>query len=392
MSIQEKINNINEVLKTNDQELIMSTISDIDPIILLYYQMNNKSFKYYINKLPENYFVVDCKKATQKFIEINDAYFFNYAFKFLRFRGGKIIKRIISHYIENNDIDSLNILKELNPYGLTDSIINYCYQYNKHEILKQYLMNPENNDIDEAEPDNFNHTLCGPIMATDDLIDIIKVLHEYSKQFPDFINFDFNLVFNAAIINGREKCMHYALNNSVINYHYEIEDAYVNKSGPYYEEVIGAYPFTDSIMYAIIGKNINCIQLVFDIFKNQIKDENWEHYFKFAAIYGTLEIIKYMITIKPYLVEQIDGFYTNILKFALCEAKLDIVQFAINNGAQFSVSFHEFVKKYNVGRCPGEYDVPLDGDFNDFYLNKYSMTENFDKEYEECIKYINDNN
>ncbi len=394
MSIQESINNIKEVLKTNNEKLIMSIIIDIDPIILLYYQMTNESFKYYTDKLPTMYCVLNCDEALRVFIKINDAQFFNYAVKILKFQNASIGHKMIIHYIENNDVASLNIIKDLNPYSITNAIIDYCFQNNKHEILKQYLMNPENNDIDFAEDNEFNNTMCGPIMSKGDLIDIIKVFSECSQQFPDRVDFDFNLVFNAALVFGREKCMHFLLNKYTINYIYKKEDDAFN-SYMYFHEIktdsdfYSSFPFTDSIMYAIMGKNINCVCLVLDMFKNEIKHENWKHYINFAAVYGTLEIIKYMITIKPYMVEEIDNFYNNILKFALCKVNIDIVKFAISNEATFSESFHEFVENYNEYRSTEE--DAIDNDHFDFYVKKLLYPADFDEKYAECMRIINKN-
>jgi hypothetical protein len=176
--------------------------------------------------------------------------------------------------------------------------------------------------------------------------------------------------------------MQYALNNSSINYHYEEEN-----EG--YTTVNGIYPFTDTIMYAIMGKNINCIRTAFDMFMKEINNNgvnNWEQYFKFAAVYGSLEIIKYMITIKPYFVNEIKDFYNNILKFALCEGNIEIVKFAIINGAIYSSHLDEFVSNYNDGRCPNS--IEIDEDYTNFYDLKYKCPENIEERIMECMKFI----
>jgi hypothetical protein len=393
-SIEVQVNIIKDVLKTRDKELIINTIKDIHPIILMYYQMIDNTFEYYTDKLPEEYFNFNIDNAIEMFIDINDIDFVFYIIKEFNFdinreKGHQIIEEMIRYYIENDEVDNLNMIYEKNhilgsnAFCILEPIYNYCYRNNKSDILEIYLMNPANNDEDEAEPDEFNHTMCCPLMTYGDYVDIIKVLYKYSKEYPAFFNFDFNLVFNSAIIQGREKCMQYCLDhlNDSINYHYE-EEKYLFP----FETVNEIFPFTDSIMYAIIGKNMNCVRTVFYMFKNKINESNWEHYFKFASVYGTLEIIKYMIMIKPYLVDKIECFYNNILKFALCEGNIDIVKFAILNGATYSPNMIRFIQKYNEGREP-DY-TGIDEDYTGFYDEKYHCPKNLNEKIMECIQFI----
>ena len=55
-SIEVQVNIIKDVLNTHDKELIINTIKNIHPIILMYYQMIDNTFEYYTDKLPEEYF------------------------------------------------------------------------------------------------------------------------------------------------------------------------------------------------------------------------------------------------------------------------------------------------------------------------------------------------
>ncbi len=392
-SFQDQINIIKDVLMTHNKDTIVKTISSIHPVILMYYQMMDNTFEYYNDKLSEEYFKLDIDDTIKMLIDIGDVNFVNYIIKELNYnkccfenqelynKGIKIIESMIEHYFETEDIYNLNIIHENTNWANTMSyVIHYSIIKNKPALLEMFLMNPKNNNIKDAEPDDFKSVQCSHIMYTGDLVEIVRVFHEYSKKYPDFIDFDFNLVFNAALVNGRYKCMQYALENGTINYHYEKED---NKL----LTVNGIYPFTDSIMYAIIGKNIKCIQTVIDMFSNKINCINkWEEYFKFASVYGTIDIIKYMLTLKPYSPEQIEGFYNKILKFALCQANINIVKFAISNGASFNEEMNTFVKDYNHGRGPEE---AIDDDYIDFYMVKYTLPDDFKKKYIECIKFIN---
>jgi hypothetical protein len=402
--IKDQVDIIKEVVKTQNMEQIINVIKNINPIILMYYQMMDNSFEYYTDKLPEDYFNFDVDEAIDIFIDIGDASFVNYIIKEFnlyifdcnktnrRLKGTKIIEEMIDHYVENDDINNLNIIHEnsyfegLNEFNTTSYVIDSCVIQNNPKILELFLMNPNNNNIDDAEPENFTNHICSHIMYRGDFIDIIKVFHDYSKKFPDFIDFNFDIVFNSALVNGREKCMEYALNNGVINYHYEKESSGL-------VTINGIYPFTDTIMYSIIGKNINCVKTVFEIFMKDItinEINNWEQYFNFASVYGNLEIIQYMIILKPYLVEQITDFYNNILKFALCEGNIDIVKFAMINGAKFHNNMLKFVDDFNNGRCSDA--LPVDNDYIDFYMMKFTSPPDFKDKYIECMMYIHNKN
>ncbi len=385
VSIQTQLNKIKDIMAKED------TIN-INTIIYLYYQMlNNHKFVY-----SDKYLNIDTNEAIKTIIKIGDINFIPYFLKKLynysyilesienNKKISKIIEGVIEYYIENNDIDNLNNIHQvINKEGIETIntiyyIINSCIILNNYKILKMFLLNP-NNNFEETEPDEFKYYICSHIMFRGDLVEIIKVFHEYSIKFPNFINFDFNLVFNAALVNGREKCMEYAINNGKIEYHYED-----NKYG--YTTVEKIFPFTDSIMYAIIGKNINCVKMVFELFKNKINN-NWYEYFKFASVYGTLEIIQYMLKIKQNI-ELNNDFYNNILKFALCNGNIDIVKFAYNNGAIYSNDIHDFIEDYNDSRGPAS---AVDEDYIDFYMNKYTLPENFNEKYFECMKFIHNN-
>jgi len=289
-TIQDKINIINDVLNTQNEELIMNTIKDIHPVILTYYEMTNETFKNYTDNLPEGYFHIDINDdVIDIFIEIGDANFVIYADNEYD-TDNEIIRMMLTHYVKTDDANNLQIIN-----NNSDVDVSYCcFYHNKPELLKTIIMEPANNT---NEADHFKENKCGLIMGEGDLLEIIKVYHEHSTTYPDFSSFNFNLVFNGALAYGREVCMQYALNNSTIDYNYQINYNY--------ETEPQMFPFYDTIMYAIIGKNMICVQTVFDMFMNQpnvIDNNNWTQYFNFAAVYGSLEIILIrLLVIKDYV-------------------------------------------------------------------------------------------
>jgi hypothetical protein len=211
-------------------------------------------------------------------------------------------------------------------------------------------------------------------------VEMMEIYYEYSKKFPNFINFNFSTVFNASLVFGREKCMQFALTNSSdIKYYYNEEESWCFSINNIFE-------ITDTVMYAIIGNNLTCLQTVFDMFMNNLKIDNWKHYFNFAASFSSPEIIQYMITLKPFLVDQIKNFYNNILQFALANANTENVKYALEHGAIYSPSMEQFVTDFNYGR-PNTYE-PVDEDYIDFYSSVYSKSFDFDNNYEECKRII----
>ena len=394
--IQEQLNIIKNILMTQDNILIINTIENINPIILMYYQMIDNTFEYYTNKLPKEYFNFDIDDAIDMFIDIDDMDFIIYIIEKFNFlnpqnieKGEQIIKEMCEYYIDDDDIDNLNIIyakfKSIpSSLNISKIILNYCYRNNKTNIIEIYLRVPENKIEYEEDPYVFNGYMCSLLMTWGDYVDTINVLYKYSQEYPALLNFDFDIVFNSALVGGRYKCMHYALNHSTIDYYCKDE---TNETYSIEFDIIDyIYPITDSIMYAIIGKNINCFRTVFDMFKDKLKECNWEHYFKFASVYGTLEIIQYMIIMKPYIVDKIEDFYNNILKFALCEGNIDIVKFAIINGANYSPNMIEFVNDYNNGRDT-DYDG-VAGDITGFYDELYHCPDDLDERIMKCMHFI----
>ncbi len=385
-SIQEQIRIVRNIIKTplNDEQII-ETLKRVHPLIVIYCKMTNNVLDNYIDRINLDYFhndlLVECVDI---FIELDDVNFIIYAMKEFKLinRSADIIQSIIMYYIDKNDINSLKLIRD--EFKINNNIVCACIENNYPEVLKMFVKEPYD-EYDEG--DVFYRFICSKIMYEGDYIDLVKVYHEHGHEPLD--NSSFNHVFNCALVFGREICMHYSLNNTTIDYFYEDEPSReFDKYSP--STVSTIYPFTDTIIYAIIGQNMNCIQTVFAMFMDKIKNENWEHYFKFASVYGSLEIIKYMITIKPYIVDLIDNFYNNILKFALCEGNLDIVIFAINNGATYSNNMLDFANEYNSCR-ESYYESGVDDDYTLFYEKKYLNPYDIEELIEMCMQFIYNN-
>jgi hypothetical protein len=413
-SIGNQINIIIDVLKTQDTTLITNTINSINPIIIMYYKMMDASINSYINtKSLEEYFNFDDDEVIDILNEINDINFVIYLINELInciFPKGKLdsfnktyyipletknkkinylISNMNKHYIETNELDNLKTMID-NKYFFDDDYIDNCIYNNNLEALRMLLMDPSNHtgnfkNIFDFSVSSFNANICSLIMETGDMLEFIQLFHDFSKKFPDLGEFDFDIVFNSALVYGRNKCINYVLNNSSINYFF---DKYCDPDDDNIDQVIYNFYFHDTIISAIMGKNMNNVETVFNMFINEPNViNNWEIYIKFAAIYGTLDIIKYMITIKPHLVELIDNFYNNILQFALCQGNLDIVKFAIDNGAIYSTNMIEFAEEYNDSRNEDNADI-FRYDASGYFDVLFEFSENINENIEECMTFI----
>lgn len=223
-----------------------------------------------------------------------------------------------------------------------------------------------------------------------DKVDIFRVLHQYWVAHPPESTIDyppelensytfkinFKLVFETALVKGYEGLMHYALNNSN-ECDYEILN-----------EEYSVYKFDDTITYAIIGKNINCVRHLLDRYAFLIEPTNWSHYVEFAAIHGTKEIILYLLTLKPFIVEQIEDFYNKMLQYSLCGTKMDIVQWALENGAQISPVMFNFVKEFIRNEYIGNNDSVCNDDNAGYYSMKYHRPHDFEESLKNCMRII----
>jgi len=286
-----------------------------------------------------------------------------------------IIQNIVQEYVKKNDIDNIN-----NIYGyLKYSVFEILYQMileSNFELLDTFIiMNFYNNNNDGLEDDNvFNEALCKYIMREKNSLEMIRIFHNYHNAYPNKMNFDITTVFNCSLVNGNEKCMHYALNNGA---EYSINDNPFNNT-----EII------DTLTYAIIGKNLNCIKKVCSMYlTNFINEDNWERYILFASTFGTIEVLQYLINLKPHRIEQIEELYNKILKYALIDSNFDCIKYALNNGAIFNDDMETFVNEYNrlYSRCTDDADHL---DSYDFYIKLRTLSDNYEDELQKCINII----
>jgi hypothetical protein len=424
--VKQWMNMVKKIVDNCDNIKIMEFINSFPPIFILYYQMKNPDFSQYTSQLSQEYFTIPLHKKLSILNLIEDANLISYIInKYnlnisnvftlnndINHEGKKIIDFMYMHYININDYNNLKIMcsRNFNISGTTNNNINgLIYHYintmvknaiiseNKPQLLELYLMDPDYNipktfeerygylgpayrimnSMNRFDNPDFNYyddnygydffdfvsSYCASIMMQGDHIEIIQVLHKYYLQYSDYIDFDFELLFNAALVWGREKCMQFALDNHKAEYYYREEDG---------EHLINnIFEITDSITYAIKGCNMTCIQTVFNIFMDKLNIKNRKNYFNFAASYGTPEIIQYMITLKPFLVDEIEDFYNNILQFSLANANIENVKYALEHGADYDNSMMAFFEEFNQGR-PDEDDDDDDDDDRKDYLKYYS--------------------
>jgi len=292
---------------------------------------------------------------------------------------------------DQNDISKLNklklvIIRNINKFISNFNIIIYNNYYHIFQVcLTSYDF------IEECEIyHSFINVNASTILSHGDHVEIFQIYIDFINN-TDYDIFDtadiyeskFKTLFESALVEGRERTMQFALNNENPLELYEYQNTNI-----YSDFMFLAFQFHDTINHAIIGQNLNCISTVINIYTatNTINDENWEVYFTFAAVYGNMEIINYFLVIKPFMPEQIEDFYNKMLKFALCNANIDIVNWALHNGAVYSQTMETFINDYNRDRAEEVETIIEDWCF--FSTKKYTLPNNFQTKYHECMMAI----
>ncbi len=296
---------------------------------------------------------------------------------------------------DQNDISKLNklklmIIRNINKFISNFDIIIYNNYYHIFQVcLTSYDF------IEECEINHsFINVYASNIFSYGDHVEIFQIYIEFinNTDYDIFGNAHiygskFKTLCESALVEGRERTMQFALNNENSLELYEYQNTNI-----YSDFMFLAFQFHDTINYAIMGQNLNCIRTVIDIYTatNTINDENWEVYFTFAAVYGNMNIINYFLIIKPFMPELIEDFYNKMLKFALCNANINVIKWALNNGAVYSQTIGDFVEHYNQNRAE---EVEMIGeDWSLFITNKYTLPNNFQTKYHECMMAIHSYN
>jgi hypothetical protein len=303
---------------------------------------------------------------------------------------------IINHENDIPYLIDLNIIIFNNIEKFTDNF-EIIADNNYYNILK--VCRISDYFVEECSSgNNFIHINGSTILYNGDNVEIFQIYIEFnniyysdSNEYEEYELFtDFKTLLNIALVYGREKTMQYALNNQN---HLELYE-YLTL-GDYQTLILYPFLFNDTINYAIIGNNLNCISTIIDIYiaSNTIMDKNWESYFKFAAIYGNMEIINYFLVIKPFMQNIIEDFYNKMLQYALCNANIEVVNWALSNGAVYSQTMETFVNEFNNMRNEYYRDYGNNGgehneDWSDYKLKIITLPSNFQTKYHECMELI----
>ena len=311
-----------EVFKTSTDDFILETLTKYHPCILLYYKKMNEDFNQYFEKIPIEFFNFNIDEECCKIINI-----------FVKsHKARNIYNSIIIHFIKFNDISNINILYQ--KYDCLDFIVEALIVSNNPELLELFLsMNLYNQNGIELMADVF-FTSNSLIFNRTDKVHICQVLHNYfQNNSASQEDYHVNTILNTALVYGRENSMHFALNNG----------------GTFSQDDMHQNITPDTMFYAIVGGNINCIKTIYETFKEHIEDRNILQYINFASIFGTPEIIEYILTFKPHITDQIDKrkFFNSILMYSLCNLNTQIMEYALRNGAVYKDGYLEYIKKFN---------------------------------------------
>ncbi len=395
----EIVKTFDESITKEDNETIINNIKSYHPILVMYLD-NKYDIKKIINDLPDDFFKFDFDDVCVQYIMDIHKIHLNDILSFIKSDNmttwitdrlnhieneidtlnedeevTNIIKTILEIYINNNDLHNINnIYKQFNCFAF--EILYQIISESKVELLDTFIiMNFYNNKENGLEDEEiFDEAFCKYIMSADNSTAMIRIFHDYCSAYPDKMIFNIDTVFNCALVNGNEKCMHYALNYGA---NYSIQYNHTNPA-----DII------DTLIYAIIGKNINCIKTICEIYLTKnINDDNWERYLLFSSAFGTVEILQYLISLKPHKIEQIEQLYNNILKYALFNINLDCIKYALNNGAIFNDEMEVFVNNYNkLYKRSSNFSIHHDS--FDFRNVMCTLPDNYNDEYKKCIDFI----
>lgn len=375
---------INYVLNFKEEQHIINVLKDIHPVILLYYNMMNESFSYYISKMPITHFNININELVEMLLSINDAKLLTFIFNKTNMlsKNKSLAVSILEELIKSNKYNN-EIINIINNNIKLFKVKNIA-PANKPNVLELCLLN-QNFDFYKLYMGNFIDSLYELIINIGDMVDIFKVIHTHFIKYPnDKYQIDFRLVFKSALINGYEKIMHYVLDN----YNDNLYETFSFTSDFMITET--SFTCDDTITYAILGKNINCVRHCINKFYDKLQDKHWPSYFNFAAMYGNLEILNFLIINKFSMINEIENFYENILQYSLCNGNYEIVLWALNNGAKYSPNMNIFIQNYNSCRT-NENELYMLLELTGYYYIKCSIPENLTKKMNECYSLIKSN-
>lgn len=336
-------------------------------------------------------------------------------FNFLDFNDLKEVPTFLNHIKTLNDDEITNFVIDIFATGLSinnnDNILIDC-----RTLLFNFLMDCpiflesidfdsvdkeykdlvialfHHNDIEkfekickatfnEEEDGEFNFDLyCTMILEKYDesFLEIIQKYSEMSNTFDGFDTINFQSLHECALITGHYDIIQYTRDNGAVFSDYD-EGEYSYNPG--------------SISYAVVGNNIDCVKYVIEQYKNNIENliniDEWKNYIKWTAGFSTVEIINYIVSNIDGIQDIFHNFYAYILEWALTNGNIELVKYALENGAIFTDDMHTRIIEYNSDRKPNESNID---DFTDFDYYTLSLTDNIKNNIEKCMAIIHSHN
>ncbi len=420
----DRINIIVDRFHNLPNELIINILGFISPVYLMYLELVNPEFGYYNQMLPTQYFdifnpnvldVIILHRHILDIININSTSLLSMiktkfirtvyeyqqsldddnmeSLRFIRLYD-LFLNTIITHIVTVNNIEMAQCIVDLKD---SFKIITECCNqnnYNLFEILINYIINKKY--VINEMTSNDLITKC--FIKNIDSRFMLKYI-DISFEFPKIFVTNFMTIFFHSLTHGRADIMDKAIEIS------RIENKNIIWRGMYQNEVnlykklwvdyfwdheIDFLQYADSIIFAIMGKNLICVQEMYNFYINNVNTEinAWKKYIFFASSNGTLEILQYFIRINPNGINLINDFYGKVLMCALLNVNQPIVQFAINNGAVLKENMISFIQNYNLNyRNSFEaYNIP--DWYSQFHQLRAVEIEDYDIKYVECLELL----
>ncbi len=380
-------------------ELIVHTIKFISPIYLMYFELLDPSFAFYNRMLPAEHFNMpsdneQIKHVIAELIRIGSYLLLNkYTMNFQAFvhttrmdwvnhqslvgindeikkqkeRKFLITEKHFSGLIYDTEMEcikneNLHMAKCISKV-CGDNIIIRCVVTNNFEVFEQLVMYKIsiNSPISQEASDH----ILKLTVKNSACVRFISRYLDFILENPKFFVVNCASVFFNSLIHGSPHVMmklielsKHTFDNLIwqmprhngesiqttenklwIEYNWDHENDFLN--------------YADSIIYAIRGKNLYCVHIMFlEMFKiktTTINTHILEKYIMFAASDGTLEILQYIINTVPNIESNIVNLYHKILLFAMLNANKEIVMFAKNKGAVLiAEQVKQYVENYNT--------------------------------------------
>ncbi len=300
----------------------------------------------------------------------------------------------LSRMINNNKFDYFLLIHYIpalinsHNTNLTISFINWCIENSRlyYSSIIQEIFKQNNADMFENvirftwnPPSEYGHfyfdTCLSSIFEENDNVEILQKIFQLQSEFN--FTFEIDRMFECALLFGRKNCMEVLLSNGI--------EFYIN------DEEVDTYiidePTHHFLRCAIIGKNIECMQRLYSVYRREITSEDLEKLLLLASQLSTPEILDFLFSLQPDI--KTNQLISKLLAYALTTANVNCLIYCQTNGAIFTTELFEMYREVRATRDEDisptntyEFDPTL------YYELTINNCEDYDEKLDECIRLL----